>query len=55
MEPWSVGATYPNFLGEEGAARMRTAYGTSAERLDAVKAEWDPDGVFRTHQEIRAK
>jgi FAD/FMN-containing dehydrogenase len=55
MEPWSVGATYPNFLGQEGAARMRAAYGASAERLAAVKAEWDPHGVFRTHQEIRSK
>ena len=53
MEPWSVGETYPNFLGEEGAARMRAAYGASADRLAALKAEWDPDGVFRTHQTIR--
>ena len=32
---------------------MRAAFGTSAERLAAVKAEWDPHGVFRTHQAIR--
>jgi FAD/FMN-containing dehydrogenase len=55
MEPWSVGATYPNFLGQEGDARMRAAYGASADRLAALKAEWDPDGVFKTHQEVRAK
>jgi len=55
MRPWSVGATYPNFLGEEGAARMRAAYGASGDRLAALKAEWDPNGVFRTHQEIRVK
>jgi len=55
MEPWSVGATYPNFLGEEGVARMRAAYGASAERLAALKAEWDPNGAFRTHQAIRTK
>jgi FAD/FMN-containing dehydrogenase len=53
MQRWSVGATYPNFLGEEGAARMREAFATSTERLGAVKAEWDPHGVFRTHQAIR--
>ena len=52
MRPWSVGATYPNFLGEEGVDRMRAAYGASAERLAAVKTEWDPNGVFRTHQEV---
>jgi FAD/FMN-containing dehydrogenase len=50
MQPWSIGATYPNFLGEEGAARMSAAFGPSAERLAAVKTEWDPQGVFRTPQ-----
>jgi FAD/FMN-containing dehydrogenase len=53
MRPWSTGATYPNFLGDEGSQRMRAAYGTSTERLAAVKAEWDPHGVFRTHQNIQ--
>ena len=52
MQPWSVGATYPNFLGEEGATRMRAAFGASTERLAAVKGEWDPHSVFRTHQEV---
>ena len=53
LRPWSTGATYPNFLGDEGSQRMRAAYGTSTERLAAVKADWDPHGVFRTHQNIQ--
>jgi FAD/FMN-containing dehydrogenase len=53
IRPWSTGTTYPNFLGDEGSERMRAAYGTSAERLAAVKAEWDPHGAFRTHQNIQ--
>ena len=53
MRPWSTGATYPNFLGDEGSRRMRAAYGPSAERVAAVEAEWDPHGIFRTHQRIR--
>jgi hypothetical protein len=52
MQPFSIGAAYPNFLGDEGADRMSSAYGTSAERLAAVKAKYDPQGVFRTHQAI---
>jgi pimeloyl-ACP methyl ester carboxylesterase len=52
MEPWSTGAAYPNFLGDEGTARMRTAFGASTERLAALKAAWDPHAVFRTHQAI---
>lgn len=50
VRPWSTGQTYPNFLGDEGPARMAAAYGTGAARLAAVKAAWDPHGVFRTHQ-----
>jgi FAD/FMN-containing dehydrogenase len=53
VRPWSTGATYPNFLGEEGAARMAAAFGDSAQKLAAVKAAWDPHGVFRTHQALR--
>ncbi len=53
MQPWSVGATYPNFLGQEGGARMRAAYGPSARRLAAVKSRWDPHDTFHTHQSIR--
>jgi FAD/FMN-containing dehydrogenase len=52
VQPWSIGATYPNFLGEEGSARMNAAFGTSADRLSAVKSQWDPHGAFRTHQAI---
>jgi FAD/FMN-containing dehydrogenase len=52
MEPFSVGATYPNFLGAEGSRRMRAAFGSSADRLAAIKAAYDPAGMFRTHQAI---
>jgi FAD/FMN-containing dehydrogenase len=54
VQPWSVGATYPNFLGDEGFGRMRAAYGASTERLMAVTAQWDPHGTFRTHQRVHA-
>ncbi|MGH9243452.1 MAG: FAD-binding oxidoreductase [Acidimicrobiales bacterium] len=54
VHPWSTGASYPNFLGDEGSARMSEAFGTSTERLAAVKAQWDPHGHFHTHQAIRA-
>jgi hypothetical protein len=52
VAPWATGASYPNFLGDEGAARIAAAYGASAGRLAALKAEWDPHNVFRTHQSI---
>jgi len=53
VQQWSVGATYPNFLGEEGSTRMHAAFGPNVERLAAVKAQWDPHGMFHTHQTIR--
>ncbi|WP_256837899.1 FAD-binding oxidoreductase [Ornithinimicrobium faecis] len=50
MRGFSTGATYPNFLGDEGSRRMASAFGSSAARLAAVKAAYDPAGTFRTHQ-----
>lgn len=49
---WRTGATYLNFIGDEGADRVRAAFGPSYERLAAVKAAWDPDNVFRGNQNI---
>ena len=54
MQPWSVGATYPNFLGAEGGTRMSAAFGSSTDRLASVQAEWDPYGTFHTHQRLRS-
>jgi FAD/FMN-containing dehydrogenase len=42
------GVTYLNFTGDEGAERVRAQYRPGAyERLAHLKAEWDPDNVFR--------
>ncbi|MFI7405690.1 FAD-binding oxidoreductase [Streptomyces sp. NPDC049541] len=44
---------YVNFLGAEGADRVRTAYDDRAwTRLTEVKRHWDPDNVFRLNQNI---
>jgi FAD/FMN-containing dehydrogenase len=44
---------YVNFLGDEGAARVRAAYpGPSWERLAAIKARYDPTNLFRLNQNI---
>ena len=49
---WSTGGTYLNFIGDEGADRVRAGFGTAYEQLSRVKAEWDPDNVFRGNQNI---
>lgn len=49
---WRTGATYLNFIGDEGADRVRAAFGPNYDRLAAIKAAWDPDNVFRGNQNI---
>jgi FAD/FMN-containing dehydrogenase len=46
-------AAYVNFLGEDGPARIREAYpGDTYERLARIKAEYDPENVFRLNQNV---
>jgi FAD/FMN-containing dehydrogenase len=41
---------YLNFPGltEEGDALLRQSFGSSYERLQAIKAKYDPENVFRS-------
>lgn len=44
---------YVNFMGDEGAARVRDAYpGATWDRLAAVKAQYDPTNLFRRNQNV---
>lgn len=46
-------AAYVNFLGDEGAERVRSAYpGTTWDRLAEVKRRYDPENVFRLNQNV---
>lgn len=48
------GGLYLNFIGDEGQDRIRAAYGEDKyRRLSEIKAEWDPDNVFRGNQNIQ--
>jgi FAD/FMN-containing dehydrogenase len=48
LSDFATGAVYLNFIGDEGAARVKAGYGPSSyERLARVKAAWDPESVFR--------
>jgi FAD/FMN-containing dehydrogenase len=54
IAPDPVGA-YVNFLGDEGEARVRAAYGEATwTRLLEVKRRWDPTNLFRSNQNLRA-
>ena len=46
-------AAYANFLGDEGAARVREAYPQATwDRLAAIKRRYDPTNLFRLNQNI---
>jgi FAD/FMN-containing dehydrogenase len=43
---------FPGFL-EEGDALLQRAYGENYDRLVALKTKYDPDNLFRLHQNIK--
>jgi FAD/FMN-containing dehydrogenase len=52
LEPWHQGV-YVNFLGDEGAERVRQSYGAEKyARLQALKLRYDPDNFYRINQNI---
>ncbi len=50
--PHSMGGTYLNMIMDEGRERVRLSYGENYDRLTQVKAQYDPDNVFRINQNI---
>jgi FAD/FMN-containing dehydrogenase len=55
VQPYASGRVYVNYLegGEEGADRIRSAYGPVYDRLVAVKNQYDPTNFFRLNQNIK--
>jgi FAD/FMN-containing dehydrogenase len=53
MKPWTTGRAYLNFIGDEGLGRVEAAFGPERyARLQALKAQWDPENLFRHNQNI---
>jgi len=55
VRPFASGAVYVNYLegGQEGADRIRSAYGGNYDRLVALKERYDPSNFFRLNQNIQ--
>jgi FAD/FMN-containing dehydrogenase len=54
LRPYATGATYLNFLGDEGADRLRAGFVDGGyERLAELKAVWDPANVFNGGRDVR--
>jgi hypothetical protein len=52
VHPHTAGGSYINFMMDEGTDRVRASYGGNYERLQEVKARYDPDNFFRVNQNI---
>ena len=46
MQPYASDDVYVNYLSEEGAERVRAAYGHHYARLVELKRRYDPQNVF---------
>lgn len=53
MAPHAAGSVYVNFLTEDEADRVESAYRGNIERLREVKRQYDPENLFRLNQNIR--
>jgi hypothetical protein len=52
MHPHTGGASYVNFMMEEGQERVQATYGSNYDRLRQVKTKYDPDNFFHVNQNI---
>ncbi len=56
IRPFSTGGNYLNFqTADENEERLRATYGTNFDRLVEVKEKYDPENLFRSNRNIRAR
>jgi len=53
IRPYSSGAYYLNYLGEEGEDTIKAAFGLNHDRLMTVKKKYDPNNFFCLNQNIK--
>lgn len=52
LHPYSAGGAYVNMMMDEGQERVRASYRDNYDRLARIKADRDPDNLFRLNQNI---
>ena len=52
IQPFSTGGAYSNFMDGDETSSDQVAYGSTLQRLQAIKAVYDPENVFRLNQNI---
>jgi hypothetical protein len=53
LHPHSAGGAYVNMMMDEGQERVKASYGDNYDRLARIKADYDPENLFRINQNIR--
>jgi hypothetical protein len=53
LHPHSAGGAYVNMMMDEGQERVKASYRDNYDRLARIKADYDPDNLFRINQNIR--
>ncbi|MDB5542054.1 MAG: FAD/FMN-dependent dehydrogenase [Devosia sp.] len=53
VHPYDLSGAYPNFMMDEGDARVRATYGDNYPRLADLKAKYDPKNLFHINQNIQ--
>ncbi|MFI1413467.1 FAD-binding oxidoreductase [Streptomyces sp. NPDC020707] len=53
LHPYSAGGAYVNMMMDEGQERVRAGYRDNYARLARIKADRDPDNLFRLNQNIQ--
>jgi len=53
LHPYSAGGAYVNMMMDEGQDRVRASYGANYDRLARIKAQYDPNNLFRVNQNIQ--
>jgi hypothetical protein len=55
LHPYSAGGAYVNMMMDEGQDRVRASYGDNYDRLARIKAQYDPENLFRVNQNIEPR
>ena len=55
LHPYSAGGAYVNMMMDEGQERVRASYRDNYDRLAQIKAQYDPENLFRVNQNIQPK
>jgi FAD/FMN-containing dehydrogenase len=53
LHPYTLGGSYINFMMDEGEERIKATYGSNFQRLQEVKAKYDPSNFFHVNQNIK--